>query len=225
MTIQYLQTSFNELHGEFTGFSSTAAGAGPDCRRHTPNEDTHMNYWNKTAIVAAAIIAAAPLTTAADGHFYAGASVGSASLSEQFDGFDVDDSSVAARLVAGWQFGDYFSLEAGYQIFGTFQQRFDVDGESVDVALKADGFTLGATGNLPLGEKFALYGRIGSFFWDGDADINGVTQAQPEDTNLYLGVGIRYAMTDRLSVVADWTRFALDDVDSDTAAIGMLLRF
>lgn len=184
-----------------------------------------MKHLNKAAIAATAILALTPLTATAEGRFYVGGSIGSASLTEDFDGFNVDADSTAFRIIAGWQFNDYFSLEGGYHNFGTFEQTFDVDGEPLDVNLKADGFTLGATGTIPLGEKFALYGRAGSFFWDGDAEINSVSQARPEDTNLYFGAGAKYAITDRFSLVGDWTRYELEDSQSDVASLGLTVSF
>lgn len=184
-----------------------------------------MKHLNKVALTAAATLAAAPLTATADGAFYIGGSIGSASLTEDFDGFDVDADSAAFRIVAGWRFNDYFTLEGGYHNFGTFEQSFDAGGEPVDVSLKADGFTLGATGTIPLGEKFALYGRAGSFFWDGDAEINGASQARPEDTNLYIGAGAKYAISDRLSLVGDWTRYELEDTESNVASLGLTFSF
>lgn len=184
-----------------------------------------MKHLNKAALAATAVLAIAPLKATAESHFYVGGSIGSASLTEDFDGFDVDADSTAFRIIAGWQFNDYFSLEGGYHNFGAFEQTFDVDGEPVPVNLKADGFTLGATGTVPLGEKFALYGRAGSFFWDGDAEINSVSQAQPEDTNLYFGAGAKYVINERFSLVGDWTRYELEDSQSNVLSLGVTFNF
>lgn len=184
-----------------------------------------MNNLKKTAIAAVALLAISPLSAQADGSFYVGGSVGSASLTEDFDGFDVDASSTAFRLIAGWQFNEYISAEAGYHQFGAFEQRFDVNGEILNVSLKADGFTLGATGAIPLGERFSLYGRAGSFFWDGDADINNVSQATPEDTNLYIGLGAKFAFNYRWALVADYTNYALEDTDGKVVSLGVTLSF
>ena len=146
-----------------------------------------MKLPNKAAIAATTLLALSPLTALADGGFYVGGSVGSSSLSNDFDGFEVDADSTAFRLIAGWQFNDFFSLEGGYHNFGELEQSFDDGGDPIDISLKADGFTLGGTGSIPLGEKFALFGRAGAFFWDGAAEINNITRARPEDTNLYYG--------------------------------------
>jgi len=182
----------------------------------------------KALIIAAAFAvlrAMTPLAALADDGFYVGGSVGSASLSDDFDGFNVDSDSTAFRLVAGWQFNDYLSVEGGYQNFGAFDQRFTVNGQTVDVSLDADGFTLGGTGSLPLSDRFALYGRVGAFFWDGDAEINNVSQARPEDKNLYLGAGVSFALVGRLKLIVDWTRFHLDDTESNVIALGLTYGF
>ena len=184
-----------------------------------------MHQLNKAAIAATTFFDMAPLTVAADDGFYVGGSIGSASLTDDFDGFDVDANSLAVRVIAGWQFNDYFALEGGYHNFGRFEQEFVTDGGPVAVSLKADGFTLGATGTIPLNQKFALYGRAGSFFWDGDAEINDVSQAKPEDTNLYIGAGLRFMLSDRLSLLGDWTRYDLDDTQSHVASLGFTVSF
>ena len=184
-----------------------------------------MKRHSNLLIAASAIILLAPASAMADNGLYVGGSVGAASLSDNFDGFEVDTDTTAARLVIGWQFNDYFSLEAGYHRFGEFEQTFDVDGESVNISLEADGFTLGATGAIPIGEKFAIYGRAGSFFWDGNAALNSVSQAAPEDTNLYLGLGASYAIGERVSIIADWSRYELEDTSSNVASLGLALSF
>ena len=166
-----------------------------------------------------------PAVASADGRFFVSASVGQSELSEDFDGFDVDDDSTAWRLSFGWRLNDYLALEGGYHNFGRFEEDFDVDGTPVRVSLKADGFTLGGVGSIPLGERFNLFGRVGAFFWDGDADLNGVTQATPEDTNLYLGLGVRYDLNERFSITGDGSRYDLDGTTGTVFSLGAEVRF
>ena len=167
----------------------------------------------------------APVPAYAEAGLAIGGSLGTASLSEDFDGLGVDTDSTAFRLTVGWQFNEYVALEAGYHNFGHFKQTVDMAGAPVEVRLKADGFTLGANGTLPIGDRFALLGRAGAFFWDGDADINGVSQARPEDTNLFLGVGLAWHLTEKLDLVGDWTRYELEDTESDVVSIGLRYTF
>ena len=135
----------------------------------------------KTISILTAVLAIAflPTSAVADGRWVLAGSVGSAELSEDFDGFDVDANSTAYRLTIGWQLNEYFALEAGYHNFGDFDEVFDVPGMPTEISLSADGFTFGATGTLPLGERWMLFGRAGAFFWDGNASINNATAATP----------------------------------------------
>jgi hypothetical protein len=179
----------------------------------------------QSILIAAALCVLIPATTFADNGFFIAASVGSAELSEDFDGFDVDADSTAYRITVGWRFSDYLAVEGGYHNFGDFDQTFDNSGVPTEVSLKADGFTLGVVASLPLGDRWSLFARTGAFFWDGDADINNVTQAKPEDTNLYLGAGARLALSERLSLTADGSRYNLDDTSSTVFSVGFDVRF
>lgn len=191
----------------------------------TNHEDNLMKHAKTASIALLATLVLAPFTAFAESGFIIGGSVGSATLTEDFDGLGVDADSDSFRLTVGWQFNDYFSLEGGYHSFGKFEESLDVGGNPVNIRLKADGFTLGATGSLPLGSSFSLFGRAGAFFWDGDAEINNVTEARPEDTNIYVGGGATVAITERLRLVGDWTRYELEDTESDVISLGFTYRF
>ena len=184
-----------------------------------------MKHFRTATFTLLATLAMAPLSAFAESGFIVGGSVGSATLTEDFSGLNVDADSESFRITAGWQFNDYFALEGGYHSFGKFEESLDVAGNPVDVRLKADGFTLGATGSLPLGSSLSLFGRAGAFFWDGDAVINGITEARPEDSNIYYGGGATVAVTERLKLVGDWTRYELESTESDVISLGFTYRF
>lgn len=177
-----------------------------------------------STLLAIALTVSAPVTTLADDGFFVAAGLGSAELSEDFDGFDVDASSTAYRIAVGWRFSEFLAIGGGYQNFGRFDQTLDIDGTSTEVSLKADGFTLGGIVSWPVGNRWSLFARAGAFFWDGDAEINDATEASPEDTNLYLGAGARVVLTERWSLTADGSRYALDDTSSTVVSIGIYMR-
>jgi OOP family OmpA-OmpF porin len=178
------------------------------------------------SILAVLVLAAlTPSIASADKGLFVAASVGSAELSESFDNFDIDADSTAYRFTVGWRLNDYFAIDGGYQNFGRFEQTVDDAGTPVNVSLKADGFTLGAIGSLPIGDRFSLFARAGAFFWDGDAEINDVTAASPEETNFFFGVGARMALTERLSATVDGSRYDLDGTDSTILSAGIEFRF
>ena len=183
-----------------------------------------MKIRNNAAMTAILILLASPFSAQADG-FYVGASIGNAELSEDFDGLVIDDKSTSYRIVAGWNLNDYFALEGGYHNFGDFEQVLDIGGELVTANLTADGFTLGAAGNVPLTERFSLMGRAGWYFWNGNAEINNVSQATPEDGNLYLGAGVKLNVTERFQLTGDWTRYELQDTVSGVFSVGLQYQF
>jgi OOP family OmpA-OmpF porin len=156
---------------------------------------------------------------------FIGASIGSASLDDDFDGLTVDDSGTAFRIVAGWRFNEHFAFEAGYHNFGDFEEAIVIDGAEEEAVLSADGFTLGAVGNLPLSDRFSLMGRAGMFFWDGNAEINDVSQASPEDSNLFFGAGLSFDLSQKLQLTGDWTRYDLDGSASSVFSVGLLFQF
>ncbi len=183
-----------------------------------------MNVHRQARLGIISTILLLPLAANAATGFYINASIGSADLDDDFDGLTVDTSSTAYRVVGGWRFNEQFAVEGGYHDFGNFEQRIDLNGTPATVDFSADGFTVGVAGAWPLGEKVSLTGRLGMFFWDGDAEINNVSQATPEDSNLYFGVGASYAITDRFSVTGDWSRYDLEATQSNVFSVGFQFR-
>lgn len=179
----------------------------------------------QTAVSAVLLVLLAGPLSAFAGDFYLGASVGNAALDEDFDGLNVDDSATAYRIVAGWSISDYFSLEGGYNDFGDFEQTFDDGSGPMTAKLSADGFILGVVGRAPLSGRIALTGRAGMFFWDGNAEINNVSQANPEDSNLYLGLGLSFSISNTLELTGDWTRYELDNAASSVFSLGLQYHF
>jgi len=63
------------------------------------------------------------------------------------------------------------------------------------------------------------------FFWNGSAEVNNVSQATPEDTNLYLGVGVSFDVGKRLQLTGDWTRYELESAASGVFSVGLQYGF
>lgn len=184
-----------------------------------------MNTTIPAAVALLLALILGPLQASADNGFFVGANIGSASLNEDFDGLTVDDDSLSFRIVGGWRFNRYFALEGGYHDFGDFERDLDIDGVPGQVKLSADGFTMAAAGSIPIGEIFALQGRAGMFFWNGSAEINNVTQATPEDSNLFLGLGASVDVSDSFMLTGDWTRYELESAVSDVYSVGFQYQF
>lgn len=183
-----------------------------------------MTHLHKPMLAAAALFLL-PLAAHAESGFYLSGSIGSASLEEDFDGFEVNDDVESYRLLAGWQLSDALGIEAGYLDFGTFEERIDFGGSTALTELSADGWTLGATLAAPLSEQFSVFGRAGIFVWDADVDVDGIREAVDDDSNPYYGAGAKFEFSPNLSLLGDWTRYELDDVDSDVISLGFEYRF
>lgn len=184
-----------------------------------------MNTLKICAMALILVRLTVPFQAQASEGFYAGASIGSANLDDNFDGFEIDDDTTAYRIVGGWRVNRYFALEAGYQNFGDFEQNFSINGESHKVKLSADGYTLGVQGSYPLANRVSVFARAGWFFWDGEAEINNASQASPEDSNPYLGLGLSYDFSEGFSINTDWSRYELESTESDVFSVGFQFRF
>ena len=166
-----------------------------------------------------------PVLAGADSGLYLGASLGSSHLEDDFSGFDYDANATAYRFIGGLQLGDYLGLEGGYHNFGDFGETIDLGPVSSRTDITADGWTLGGTLGLPIGDQFSLFGRAGVFFWDADVEVNGFSFDVPSDENPYYGGGAKFDVTRNLSLVGDWTRYELDDINSDVISLGFTYRF
>lgn len=179
--------------------------------------------WNSALVVI--MFVALPATALADSGFFISGSIGSSTFEDDIDGLAVDTDTTAYRLTAGFQVGDYFGFEGGYHSFGSYRERFDFGGTVTDLRLDADGWTLGLVGGIPVSETFSLFARGGAFFWDADARVDDVIVSFPEDTDYYYGGGADFRVTDRLSLLGDWTRYEFESSHSDVISIGMKFVF
>ncbi len=165
-----------------------------------------------------------PGIAAANGHWLFGAAIGTANIDESIDGFRFDADSTSYRLYGGYQFNEYFALEAGYLDLGGFNERIQQGGNIVPVSADADGFTFAARAIIPLGEKFSLHGMVGSFFWDGANQIAGVND-NVSDANMFFGAGVGYSLTKNISLRGDAARYELDNVNSTVYTVGFQVNF
>jgi len=185
------------------------------------------NMKSKTLWLASLAVAsmASPGIAAADSGFFVGGSFGSATVDDRFDDVNFDTDTSAYRFVGGYQFGDLFGLEIGYQDFGDLDEIVIIGPISSLTSISAEGWTAGGTLDLPLSDTFSLFGRAGVFFWDADVSIDGFSIHVPSDENPYYGAGARLKVSSNLSLIGDWSRFELYDVDTDVISIGLQYRF
>jgi hypothetical protein len=130
------------------------------------------------AMAVAGVLAAGVAAAGTDDRWYVAGSVAGAAR----DSYGND--GVAGRLGAGWRFSEHFSAELGYA------RPVDAGGGRQVV----DGGELALRGELPVRGKLSAFGRVGVFKWDEQGAF------ADEGTDFTGGVGMRYAVSDALSL-------------------------
>ena len=174
---------------------------------------------------AAAVTLALPGLAAADSGLFVGASVGNTTIEDDFDGLVIDGDANSYRLVTGFRFGELLGLEIGYQDFGELNELVTVGTLTSEALIDTNGWTAGATLDLPVNETFSLFGRAGVYFWDAEVIVDGFSIDVPGDENPYYGAGARVNVSPNFSLIGDWTRFELDNANADMIALGFQYRF
>ena len=160
---------------------------------------------------------------AVDNGIYLGGSVGQSGVDIDDIGFDDGDFSgdaTAFKVIAGWRFLDWLSIEGNYVDLGSADERVDGDLFEVD----ASGLSVSAVGFLPIG-PVDLFARVGVINWDADISIEGLGEVGDDGTDLTYGVGAQFRVWG-LSLRAEYEQFDIDDVDTvDLISLGVTWTF
>jgi hypothetical protein len=162
---------------------------------------------------------------AADNGIYLGGSIGQGSVSfdDSFEGQNIsyDASSTGFKLIAGWRFIDWLSVEANYVDLGSGDdtiagQRFETD---------VTGATLSALGFVPIG-PVDLFARAGFVNWNADIKAPGTGISGDDDgTDFTYGIGAQFRVWG-LSLRAEYERFDVDSADTvDMLSLGVTYTF
>jgi len=204
------------------------------------------------ALAALAFAAAAPVHA----QFYAGASAGRSDVSIDrskladafldlgFTGASTtsSDTDTAYRAYAGYLFLPYLGVEAAYVDLGSFRFRSDVEPTgSLTGRPSIKGGELSLVGRVPIGERFAVYGRAGVFSARtttrytaaGSVELIDGAERQRKKTNKpAYALGASYDFTHSVGVRAEFARYTKlgDDLtggqtDANLVSIGLTYTF
>lgn len=181
--------------------------------------------------IIAALLVAAPAAAQETG-FYAGGSLGQATVKDFCEGTGAlgiacDDSDTAWKIFGGYQFNPNFALEAGYSQIGEFDLSAAGDVATVDgTALELVGI-----GIMPVAQRLAVYGKLGIYRGETDASSNFGFSASETNTDLTYGFGVRFDAARNVALRAEWQRYTdvgggdIGDSDVDVLSVGVLVRF
>lgn len=149
-----------------------------------------------------------------------------------------DNSSTGYKLFGGYQLNRNFAVEGGYFDLGRFNYAVNTTPLGTFTSdTRVRGLNLDLVGLLPLTDQFSVFGRIGAAYAQSRANFSR-TGAMPlsgsptsrNDTNLKVGLGMQYAITEALAVRAELERYRVSDPvrnrgNIDMASIGLVYRF
>jgi OOP family OmpA-OmpF porin len=170
------------------------------------------------AIGAALFSAAAAAQYDAPRHFYAGASA-SHSRAERWclgaSGGSCDDTNVAGKVFGGYQLDETFAVELGYTYLGKF--KVSASGGGTDEA-KVQALEASVVATRQFGTNTALFGRFGAYYAKVREDTSFAGSFSNNNGDLTFGAGVRYHLTPKLAVRAEWQRYL--DVGGSNVALG-----
>lgn len=183
--------------------------------------------YKRIAVGGLAVLGLAMLGTAANAAggegFYAGAGVGKASVKIDDIGFGLqfDTTDTAFKIYGGYMFNEYFGLDAGFFDVGDQTEDFGFAAITVDMT----GLSISLLGNLPLGENFALFGKVGVTSTTGDVESQGFESEEASEDSISYGFGAALSFGLPFELRAEYEVVEIDDVDLNYWTIGGLYRF
>jgi OOP family OmpA-OmpF porin len=152
--------------------------------------------------------------------------------------FKKDETDLGFKLLAGYRWNRYFSLEGGYFDLGEFSYKATTNpAGSKKGELEFSGWNLDLVGMAPVSERSALFARIGAHRGEADVtftDSGAVATIDPRssktDTNYKAGVGYQFNVTDALALRVEAERYRMNDAvgnkgDLDLISAGFVYYF
>ncbi|MGJ7615428.1 MULTISPECIES: porin family protein [unclassified Variovorax] len=153
-----------------------------------------------------------------DTGFYAGGAIGRSSFSLSsagsapvpWGGEKNSKAGTAYKLYGGYRLTQHFGVEAGYARLGRVSQWTSAYGVSTLQSGSGQAFYAAATARLPLGESFAINGRLGiahGRISGGDNGAPGNQRLTGGANGVMAGFGAEYRVTQNLAITADYDYF------------------
>ena len=199
----------------------------------------------------------APYKDIYDG-WYAGASVGQTRVDLDDAALDrtltsngiahsplsVNDTDTGWKVYMGYRFLPYFALEGAYAALGEVSAEttitsflgIPVPAQTLSAKVEVnDTLYFAAVGIVPLGDRFAIFGKVGFYSAEADLTVCGgagcVSQTERDENRMY-GLGIDLFFTRQWGMRAEWERFTNVGSDQtggkgdvDLISVGVIYRY
>jgi hypothetical protein len=172
---------------------------------------------SKHSILAIALATAltVPAVASAQSGFFVDGGVGQVRVDES--GFD--DKDTHFRLGGGWQWNQYFGLEAGWADLGSFSEQVAIGAATGE--FEADGWYAGVRAKVPFYEGdrgFYARARAGILWWDATGRARaGTVLVRFDDSgnDPYFGIGAGYDLSSNFGVGLDYDRYKIGNGGDD----------
>lgn len=144
--------------------------------------------------------------------FYAGGAWGAYRIDEG----DLDDNDDMLKAFGGVQLNPWFGVEGSWVDFN----RLNSDNSNFE----ADGKGLAAVFTMPLSDTSSIYGKLGNFWWEADSTLGGAV-ASGDGDDLFFGGGFKFSFNKLLALRLEVERYEVNNVDLDTATVGLQFNF
>lgn len=148
-----------------------------------------------------------------------------------------DERDTAYQVFLGRQLSKNFALEGGYFDLGQFGfNATALPATTLNGQVGFRGVNLDLLAQLPLSQRFSVYGRFGMQYAKASAHFSGnrlfgVTDPERSERKLNpkVGLGLEYKLTEALAVRGDVTRYRLNDAlgnrgDVDSYSINLVYK-
>lgn len=175
----------------------------------------------------------------AQGRFYIGGAMGQADMKEGCNdvpsSISCDKTDTGFKLFGGYQFTPNWGAEVEYADFGKTKASGTVSGLPVSAEIKVSGFGIAATGTLPLGSQFDLFGKLGLFHGTVDSTASVASSSgnlSGSSDKPYFGVGGSWNFASNWAARLEWAHYdKVGDEDKtgtsniDLYTVGIVYKF
>ncbi|WP_116809089.1 porin family protein [Steroidobacter cummioxidans] len=164
--------------------------------------------------------------------FYVGAGIGSATIEfdEEVDDFRFDADDTAFKVFGGYNFNQYFAIEAAYFDGGKPKETVvSVPGFRGDIEIGTTGLIASVIGRLPIGDYVSVYGKLGYASYESELKgrVNGdvIDSATFDDEDVAWGAGIAFNVGPSFELRGEYDNIDMADGDFSILSVNGVYKF
>jgi OOP family OmpA-OmpF porin len=196
-----------------------------DVRNRSLGETVTAREFSMIKRISVASLAALGLLTgsafAADGvGRYTGIGIGEVGVN--IGDADFDEQDLGYKFFGGYMVTKNFGLELAYFDGATAERS-----GAAHLEVAPSGFTIEGIAKIPLGQAFAVFGKVGIGFYD--AYVSGLVYSSESGSELIYGAGASVNLGRKFEIRAEWEQLAFNvrntDGDFTMFTVGGIFKF